>query len=443
VTESFRNLLSWPRRHLRLLSLLLVLAIPGAGAAGVSLWAQYHFDAARHALDRDDLDEALYHLDLCLKVPFRGAAVHLLAAQAARRRDAYEEAEKQLAACEQLAGMTKEVARERLLLTAQQGELEGVEGLLQSQTSANDRETVLILESLAKGYSSRFWQAEALECLNRQLERRPRHSVALLMRAHVFEELARKGQVEYAADALRDYEQAIEVNPSFDARLGLASALYRVGRPRDALLEYERLRSALADNAEVLLGLARCRYSLHELDDAQRLLDELLEQHPDHKAALLERGRLALHTGKLDEAEKWLRRAVVLALPCEAGPLRSLSQCLEAQNKHEEASRCLDRLRKNEMELLGVDCRIFQANRDPHNVALRYEIARDLMRLGREQEGVAALFHVLEQQPRHGPADAMLADYFERIGQPVRAARHRAKASPAGELRPGPTQQFR
>jgi tetratricopeptide (TPR) repeat protein len=416
--------------------LVLLLLIPGVGAAGVFLWAQYHFDAARQALERDALDEARDHLDLCLKVPFRRASVHLLAARTARRRDAYVEAEKHLTACEQIAGMTKEIARERLLLTAQQGELEGVEGLLHSQTSANDPEAVLVLESLAKGYASRFWHSDALECLNLLLQRQPRHSAALLMRARTWETLARKGQVEYEANALRDYEQAVEVNPTFDARLGLAGTLYRVGRPRDALLEFERLLSTQADNAALLLGLARCRYSLNEVDEARRLLDELLQQDPNHPAALLERGRLALHAGELDEAEKWLRRAAARAAHYESGPLRSLAQCLQAQHKDDEARRCFDRLQKNEMDVLDVDRRTLQANRDPHNVTLRYEIARDLMRVGREQDGVAALFHVLEQQPRHGPAHLALADYFERIGLSDRAARHRRASSPGADVIP-------
>ncbi len=429
MSESSRHFLSWPRRHPRLLALLLLLAVPGAGAAGVSLWARYHLDAARRALDRDDLDEAQNHLDLCLKVPFRGAAVHLLAAQTAHRRDDYAEAERHLAACEQMSGMTKEAARERLLLTAQQGELEGVEELLQGHTSADDPEAVRTLEALAKGYAHRFWQTDALECLNRLLQRQPRNASALRMRAHVLEELARKGQAEEAADALHASEQATEVNPSFDVRLGLAAALYRVGRPQDAVLEYERLRAEQADSVPVLLGLARCRYSLHDLREAQRLLDELLQQHPDHPAALLERGRLALHTGRAEEAEQWLRRAAALARPYEVEPLRSLAQCLEAQEKHEEARRCRDRLRANERDVLDVDRRILQANRDLLNVALRFEIARDLMRLGREQDGVAALYHVLEQQPRYGLAHALLADYFERNEQPERAAHHRRAAS--------------
>jgi tetratricopeptide (TPR) repeat protein len=409
--------------------LFLVIAVVGAGAAGVSFLARYHLDAARRALDQDALDEAQRHLDLCLKVPFRDASVYLLAARTARRRDDYEQAEKHLTACERIAGMTKEVARERLLLTAQQGELEGVEGLLQSYVGADDPEAVLVLEALAKGYANRFWHADALECLNRLLERRPRHPQALLMRARMCECMAGKVQGEYEAAALRDYEQVVEANPSFDAQLGLADALYRVGRAQDALLEYQGLLWAQPGNAQVQLGLARCRYKLHEVDEARWLLDELLKQQPDHSDALLERGRLAFHEGQLDEAEECLSRAASLAPPCEFESLRSLSQCLEAQHKDGEARRCLDRLQENEMDVLGVERRILQANHDPHNVSLRYEIARELLRLGREKDGVSALFHVLEQQPRHGPAHAALADYFERARQPDRAALHRRAAS--------------
>jgi tetratricopeptide (TPR) repeat protein len=287
----------------------------------------------------------------------------------------------------------------------------------------------LVLESLAKGYANRFWQAEALECLNMLLKRQPRHPHALLMRARMWESIASKGQGEHDADALRDYEQAVEVNPAFDAQLGLAGALFRVGRTRDALLEYKRLRSEQPDNAQVLLGLFRCLYRLHEVVEARRFLDELLQQHPDHLAALLERGRLAYHAGQLDEAEKWLSRAAALASPCEVEPLRSLALCLKDQKKDDEARYCLDRLQKNEMDILEVNRRILQANRYPHNVSLRYEIARELMRFGREQDGVAALFRVLEQQPRHGPAHAALALFFERTRQPDRAALHRRAAS--------------
>ena len=94
-------------------------------------------------------------------------------------------------------------------------------------------------------------------------------------------------------------------------------------------------------------------------------------------------------------------------------------------NKDEEARQCLDRLRQKETNVLRVDRLILQANREPGNVALRFEIAMKLMRLGREQDAVSGLFLVLEQEPQHGAAHAALAGYFEQVGERDRAARHR------------------
>jgi tetratricopeptide (TPR) repeat protein len=425
VIRPVQNFLLWLRARLWLAALALILVVLGTATAGSCLWAHHHFQAAQQALGRLAFDEAQQHLDLCSWVPLDRAGVHLLAAQTARRRDAYAEAEQHLAACLALAGMTPAIARERVLLTAQQGDLDESVRLLEAHTAPSDPEADLVLEALAKGYVNRCWHTDALACLNKLLERRPQHPQALLLRARVWEVLARNGKTEHEADALRDYEQVVELHPSFAARLGLAGTLYRVGRPWDAAVEYERLRRLQADNPEVLLGLARCRFNLNEADEARRLLDDLLEHHPEHAAALLERGRLALHAGELAEAEKRLRQAAAVASPCESEPHHLLNQCLAAEHKDEEARRSLDRLRECEANALHGERLIHQANREPHNVALRCEIARDLLQLGREQDGVSALFLVLEQQPRYAPAHAALADYFERSGQPDRAARHR------------------
>jgi tetratricopeptide (TPR) repeat protein len=424
----------WRRRRPLLLALLLILM--GAATAGVFLWLHHQCRAAERALDRYAFDEARQHLDLYLRVRPGDKAAQLLAAQAARRGDAYEEAERHLAACLRDEGMTDLVARERLLLSAQQGDLGDMEGLLQVGTGPDNPEAALVLEALAKGYLNRAWDDDALACLTRLLERRPDNAPAWLLRAGVWERRALSGEPEHEADALHDYEKAAALAPSSEARRGRAAALYRTGRPWEALVEYERLRREKPDDADVLLGLARCRYNMNEADEARRLLDALLEQHPDHPAGLLERGRLAFHAGELTEAERLLDMAVERMPPCDLEGLRLLGRCLEDEHKEEEASRRAGQVREREADLLRVDRLVLQANRNPTDVALRYEIALEQMRLGREREGVAALFLVLEQQPKHGPAHAALADYFERTGQPARAARHRRAARPVGQGNP-------
>ena len=412
-------------RHPRLTLFALLLGVLAAGTAAVFFWAQHHLEAAQLALQRYAFEEARRHLDLCLKVRWRSAAVHLLAAQTARRCEAYDEAEQRLAESIQLVGMTPAAALERMLLSAQQGELDGVESSLRGRASGDDPNAGLVLEALAKGYASRFWDSQALECLNLLLERQPQHPHALLMRARAWEKLARQGETEREQDALRDYEKAVELGPSFESQLGLAGALYRVGRPWQAMRAYERLRSLQPAHPEVLLGLARCRYNLHEVDAARQPLDELLGPYPHHAAALLERGRLALHAGQLTDAERWLRRAAAVAPGHDLEGLRLLCCCLEASHQSTEAQRCREELRRKEAEVLDLERKIRRSIRGLQDVALRYEIATALMRLGREQDGVASLFFVLDQQPGHGPARAALADYFERSGQPSRAAHYR------------------
>jgi tetratricopeptide (TPR) repeat protein len=409
----------------------LLVAIPAAGTAAIFLWAQYHLDAAQGALERYAFDEAQHHIDLCLIVRFSSATVHLLAAQTARRRDAYLEAERHLTDCIRLGGRTPATDLERMLLTAQQGDLDGVITSLRARTGTDHPEAVLALEALAKGFANRFWESNALICLNILLERQPQHPQALLLRARVWENRARRGEKEREQDALHDYQKAIELLPSFEAQLGLAGTLYRVGRPWEAMLLYEQLRPLQPANPALLLGLARCKYSLHEVDEAQRLLHELLQQNPDDAAALLERGRLALHAGQLADAEQWLRRAACASPRCDVEAHRVLGRCLQAADKTAEARQCLDELQAREAEVLDVERLIVRANRDLRDVALRYETAIKQLRLGREQDGVAALFLILEQQPQHGPARAALVDYLERAGQPDRAARYRRGISPS------------
>jgi hypothetical protein len=96
----------------------------------------------------------------------------------------------------------------------------------------------------------------------------------------------------------------------------------------------------------------------------------------------------------------------------------------------EEARRCRDELGRREGDVLRLERLTLRANREPHDVALRYQVALGLLGLGRERDGVGALLFVVEQEPHFGPAQAALAEYFERTGQPGRAARHRRASLP-------------
>jgi predicted Zn-dependent protease len=422
MSSSFHELVTRVRHHpLRAVAGLAAVVLLGWGAYSLAgyVLAEYHSRAARKALDRLDLDEAQRHLDLAVRARPRNAAIRLLAARTARRRGMPELAEQHLAVYEKLQGVNSESALEQALLAAQEGELSEVEGPLAELLKKNGPETPLILEALAQGYLSTTHLEEAMKCVQALLQRQPDHPYALVLRGRIQEVSNRDDQ------AVKDFERALELQPALDkARLRLAETLSRLGRVREAVGQYDCLRRRLPGNAEVTLGLARCDHDLHELAEAQRLLDELLAAQPDLVPALVERGRLALRMGQPAQAEEGLRRAVALA-PYDRDAYLILHFCLEAQGKDSEAAACLARMKAIETETTHAAALMRKVADVPHDPALRYEIGAILLRRGDAGQGLRWLYSALQEDPRHGPTHAALADYYQRTGQPDRAAKHR------------------
>jgi tetratricopeptide (TPR) repeat protein len=406
----------------RILLVLAGVALLGLAGLGVVAYLRPHYEyrAAQEALARGELPLGQDLLERCLRRWTDRADVHLQAARVARRREDFAGAERHLAACEQLQGVTRESALEWAMLHAQQGDLAGVDGQLKSLTTGQDHpDRTEILEALAKGYRSVYRHGEALTCLNQLLEKDPNYIPALLLRGRTLEKLERD------EDALKDYQQAVNLAPtSFEARARLAESLAAVGQIREAIGQYEYLHQQQSDNAEVVIGLAHCRHDNSELEAARQLLDTLLAQQPDCVPALLERSRLALHLGQAAETEQRLRRAALLT-PEDKDVYFVLHLCLQAQHKDTEARQCLARLRKaeaDEARELNLMARIVES---PHDAGLRYEIGKVFLERGQGQEALRWLMGALQEDPEHRPTHAALADYFEQTGQPGLAAQHR------------------
>jgi tetratricopeptide (TPR) repeat protein len=385
-------------------------------------WSSYHLRAAEQALQSYDLGAASEHLRQSLAWLPGNTRILFLEAQTARRLGACAEAEKRLLEYQRRQGTTEESRLEWLLLGVQQGDLGGHVRELQSVVDAEHPAAPLILEALAKGFLNVSRGSEMLTCLNRLLEHEPRNTLALALRGKGWEELHNPER------ALQDHERAVELDPvSYQARLGLADTLQRLGRIREAIAHYEILRQQQPRNPDVLLGLERCRFDSYELEQAKELLDILLAAHPDHIAALVERGRLALSRQHAAGAEEALSRATALA-PWHREAHRLLLNCLQLRGKSAEAANCQARIRElaaSDSQLGQLSLRYRNSPRDP---AVRFELARWSLQNGREQDSLRWLFRTLLVDPRHGPAHAVLADYYQRSGQPRRSAEHRRLA---------------
>jgi tetratricopeptide (TPR) repeat protein len=408
-------------RALRVLGSLL-LAGAGLAVASAYAWSRHAQQAAQQALGRHDLEEAQGRLAQSLRLWPWNARAQLLAAQTARRRDAHAEAERLLTAYERQQGVTAASELEWLLLGVQQGECAVQEDALKDRVDREDPAAPLILEALAKGYLRTYRWSSMMGCLDQLLQQQPGHVPALILRARGWEGLRRLER------AREDYHRALELAPdAAAARLGLADILSRLGHVQEARDHYEFVRQRQPHDPAVLLGLARCRFDCSELAETEQLLDTLLTAQPDNVAGLVDRARLALRRGHMTEAEQNLSRAVALAdWHREAHQL--LLFCLEASGKREAAQACQERLRELEardgqMGKLGL--RFRSAPRDP---SVRQAVGQWCLQNGQEEAGLRWLFTSLDLDPRHAPSHAILADYFDRTGQPRRAAQHRHQA---------------
>jgi tetratricopeptide (TPR) repeat protein len=415
-----------------ILSALLVVGL-GGYLAGRELWARSHFHSAKVALEQRDFAQAQADLALCLEVWPKSAETQLLAAEAHRRAGDFEQAEQHLARCRQLDGSKDALDLETALLLAQRDGSTPAEAYLIGLLKEKGPKTPLILEVLVQRCLQSGRLPQGLSYAVLLLELQPQHVQALLWRGEILERLYSFPQ------ATRHYALALELDPeSDDARLRLAENLLEVGQAKEAVHYFEQLRERQPGSMAVLFGLARCRSLLGDSYEARLMFDGLLNARPHHGPTLAERGRIALQANELDDALKWLRKAVAV-MPHDSAANYLLYQALERHGEHKEAKELLDRSKSievDEQRLVSLTRKTIQS---PNDLSLRAEVGAILLRRGREEDGLAWLSGVLQQDPGRGAAHRALVDYYERTGDLAAAARHRPFASRTESAAPSNT----
>jgi predicted Zn-dependent protease len=388
---------------------LLSLLAAAIALAGPRLRAWYHLHEARRELERYHNPQAIRHLHVCLQVWPNDPDVTLLAARAARRARGYAEAERLLARHQQARGLDSAGSFEQLLLSVERRVDQTAEACWRHVEQGHP-DASLLLEALTRGYLWQYRLAEARACLNRWLQDEPDNAQALCL-----EGLFHLDYAHARGPATTSFRRAVELDPEHEeARLGLVKCLLEAHEFAEAAEHLEYLWKSQPENLGVLVDLAECRDALGDRAEATRILDEVLARQPEFAAALALRGRLAFESGQPEQAEGWLRKAVVHD-PSNHRARFNLASCLRQNGKHEEADQQQQRLQQLEDDLARfheiVTKDMLQRPNDP---ALQAALGRLLLRGGQRDEGLRWLHSALRLDPQNAAARDALAEYYRK-----------------------------
>lgn len=418
-------MLGWIRRIVgrrpRFYGLLTCLVIVLVAVTGFYAYSMNQWHAAVTALNDGRPAAARQHLRFCLRAWPYSPEVHRLAGRAARLDLDFEAAEKHLHRSLQLEGRaTEAIQLEFLLLRAQAGQVDEVAGPLLKCVEEKHPEAPIILETLARHYMRNLQLKEAYACLTEWIDLQPNRATPYHWRGWVHERLNnhRRG--------MEDYLKALELDPDlFPVRLRVAEMLLEDKLPLEALEHLERLQQQSPGKPEVLARLGQVRFLQGENEEARKLLIQAVEALPKDHQVLLTLGKLDLQEGQAEEAERWLNRVLEID-PTDTEAAYALVSALRLQGRDDEAKAMLESCEKNKVLLETVNRLLreeaVRPNRDPSGPS---EIGRLLLSIGRERLGVHWLTQALERDPNHQPTHRILADFYERKGDPQRAAIHR------------------
>jgi tetratricopeptide (TPR) repeat protein len=383
-----------------------------------SQWQQ-----ALNSIEIRDFSEAKSHLARCLEISPFNAEAQFLMAQTCRRADDAEGWFHHLGHAQALLWPLDQIELEQRLAEAQFGNIWGVEDRLRQEVrQAPPFAKVMIVEAMIKGFLDNERPKEAYRLGRAWTEDYPDDWVGWLL-------LARTCQLgALSSEAIEDYQRSLELKSDQpQTHLWLADTLLSQAEFDKAEVHYQTYLQSHPDDPDGLIGLARCQYSLGQVDLARTTLDQLLSRHEKHALGLLTRAQLEQAEAP-ERALPWLRRAEVIA-PNEPEILHNLALVLTALNRKQEAEKYEQRMKDRQVKFRQLmELQMQLVGGTTNALEMRYQIGLLNLELGKPQEAVHWFQTVLWIDPNHRPTLQTLADYWEKRGDARRAADLRARA---------------
>ena len=318
----------------------------------------------------------------------------------------------------------KDGERQEALRLAERGDFSKAEPLLTRVAERHPRDAP-VARALALGYLSTDRLAEAETYFGRWCAARPEDPEAYDQRIKLWVRWSRLG------NAVEDARRLLELQPeNRKLRQQLPRWLMILGRFEEAEQECRRFLQTWPDDPWVLLIQALLDQRQGRPEAAVPVVDRLVRAYQDFPEAFVLRGILYLDSNQPGEAIPWLQRAAAIQGPHRREALYELGLALSRTGQTKEAERVMaearllqeqDFLREGRHGPLGVR---------PDHVNVQVRLAEEMLNAGKSDDAVRLLKRVVSLDPDCAAAHRLLAAYYEKEGQPERAADHRRRAGP-------------
>jgi len=419
--------MGWFRRRPSSRWLWTVALVVAIGLAQGYAWLRY--ELAKSDLSKDQPGEAANHLAQASAIwPWGQRPVVLIArARAARKSGDLPAAMEFLReARRNESATTPELTFEWSLLHAVDGNASEVAEYLQQRAEAEPEQQREVWEALVQGYMAVYRANDAYTVCQQWVAKYPADLRAKELRGLAAIQGRGRG-LRLGAD---DLAEVLKGDPSrISARTARSIALLDLGAFDEAQPELEHLVREQPGESMHRVRLARCLNMTGRGPEAEAMLDGVLREQPENGMALRTRGQFALASARYEEAERWLARAAVV-LPNDYQTLFLYSQSLQQTGKGSEAERQLQRaseVRSRSTQLAELRTRKLAEN--PLDPALYTEMGQLLLASGKIEQGLRWLEAAVALEPNYRPAHSILADHYERSGNPAKSALHRKFAS--------------
>lgn len=418
----------WQRRKILFALFAGLVVIPLAYLVWQSLTsnkAHDHLQRAKASIQKQLLVQARREVEHALDHDDSNLEATLLAGRLARQLGDFQAAELHLQHARQLPGGNNETVQlEQYLLRAHQGQISETEKVLLAYIVYEKPEAELCLEARAFGFLHSTQLEDSQRTLAQWLKKSPKNIQALYCRGLVYK-AAHDNTV-----AQRYFLRVIQIDPERDkARLYLAESYLDTGGLSEAVKHLELLKGRGVTTLRVKTALATCYAQLNRLDEAEQIVNGILEKSPDNSTALRILGKVRLEQNKLDKAEELFRKTLKID-PASYFARLYLVRCLrekgdpkadEEQEKLKQLTSAIDQIQK----IMHMDLR-----KEPFNPDLHSRLGQLYFRVGDYVQGRSSFRNALRYAPKHQPTHQFLAKHYEEVGDNEAAAYHRSQLKP-------------